>query len=72
VWKLVNKDQEAILSRCIEKLKGHYQELITFLFDHPEADSNEIAEYFDISQNNAWIRKHRVIQQLQECVQQYF
>lgn len=72
VWHLVNEDQESIISSCIEKLKGHYQDLITFLFDHPNADSQEIAEYFDISLNNAWIRKHRVIQQLQECVQQYF
>jgi DNA-directed RNA polymerase specialized sigma24 family protein len=72
VWNLVSEDQESILSACIEKLKGHYQELIIFLFDHPNANSKEIAEYFGISKNNAWIRKHRVIQQLQECVQQYF
>lgn len=72
VWNLVNKDRESILSKCIEKLKGHYRELITFMFDHPEAEANEIAEYFDISLNNAWTRKHRVIQQLQDCVQEYF
>lgn len=72
VWNLVNKDQKAILKKCIETLKGHYREMITFLFDYPNADSNEIAEYFDISLNNAWIRKHRVIQQLHDCVQQYF
>lgn len=72
VWNLVSEDQESILSTCIEKLKGHYQDLIIFLFDHPNADSKEIAEYFEITKNNAWIRKHRVIQQLQECVQQYF
>lgn len=71
VWKLVNEDQEAILAKCIEKLKGHYREMISFLFDYPDADSYEIAEYFDISLNNAWIRKHRVIQQLQDCVRQY-
>ncbi|MDZ7717934.1 MAG: hypothetical protein U5K72_03815 [Balneolaceae bacterium] len=72
VWNLVSEDQESILSTCIEKLKGHYQDLITFLFDHPNANTKEIAEYFGISKNNAWTRKHRVIQQLQECVQQYF
>lgn len=72
VWNLISEERETILSRCIEKLKGHYLEMITFLFDHPEADSNDIAEYFDISLNNAWIRKHRVIQQLQDCVQQNF
>ena len=72
VWNLVSEDQESILESCIEKLKGHYQELIIFLFDHPNADTKEISEYFEISKNNAWTRKHRVIQQLQECVQQYF
>lgn len=72
VWNLVSEDQESILVTCIEKLKGHYQDLITFLFDHPEANTKEIAEYFEISKNNAWTRKHRVIKQLQDCVQQYF
>ncbi len=72
VWNLVNEDQESILSKCIEKLKGHYQELITFLFDHPEAEAREISEYFDISTSNAWTRKHRVLQQLHECVERYY
>lgn len=72
VWNLVNEDQENILSKCIEKLRGPYREMINFLFDYPDADSDEIAEHFDISLNNAWIRKHRVIQQLNDCVQQYF
>jgi len=72
VWNLVSEDQESIRSICIEKLKGHYRDLIIFLFDHPEAEASEIAEHFDISQGNAWTRKHRVIQQLQECVEQYF
>lgn len=72
VWKLVNEDQKKVLKKCIESLKGHYREFVVFLFEYPEADSSEIAEYFDISLSNAWIRKHRVIQQLQECVRQYF
>lgn len=72
VWNLVSKEQEAILSKCIEKLTGHYQDMISFLFEHPDADSYDIAEFFEISLNNAWIRKHRVIKQLQDCVQQYF
>lgn len=72
VWNLIDRDRKKILLKCIEQLKGHYQKLITFLFDYPDADSNEIAEYFDISVNNAWTRKHRVIQQLNECVKQYF
>ena len=72
VWNLVNEDRETILEKCIESLKGHYRELIKFLFDHPEAEATEIAEYFDISQSNAWTRKHRVIQQLNECVEQYY
>ncbi len=71
-WKLMNEDQESILLKCIKKLKSHYRDLVEFLFEHPEAESNDIAERFDISQNNAWIRKHRVLQQLNECVKQYF
>jgi len=71
-WKLIDEDQESVLSKCLKKLKDHYRDLVSFLFDHPGAESEDIAEYFDITVNNAWIRKHRAIQQLNECVDQYY
>jgi DNA-directed RNA polymerase specialized sigma24 family protein len=72
VWNLISEDQESILYKCLSKLKSHYRELMEFLFDYPEAVPEDIAEYFDISLNNAWIRKHRAVQQLNECVSKFF
>lgn len=71
VWKLMDDDQQSILKRCIQKLKNHYRDLVTFIFEYPEAESSDIAEYFNISQNNAYTRKHRVIQKLHECVEKH-
>ncbi|MEX0945229.1 MAG: RNA polymerase sigma factor [Balneolaceae bacterium] len=67
-WRLLGEDKESILLRCLNQLKSQYRKLVQFMFDHPNADTEDIAEYFDISVNNVWIRKHRVIQQLNECV----
>lgn len=67
-WSLLDEDQETILKQCIKELKGHYKKLIQFLFSYPNANSEDIAEFFNISVSNAWIRKHRMIQKLNECV----
>lgn len=69
IWNLIDEEQLSILKKCIEQLKGYYRSMVDFIFDHPDADSEDIAEHFEISINNAWIRKHRVIKQLSECAQ---
>lgn len=69
LWRLISDERKRILEECIKYLKLHYRSLAEFIFDHPEADSYDIAEQFEISVNNAWIRKHRVIKQLSECAQ---
>ncbi len=71
-WRLIDEDKESILLWCLKQLKSHYRTLVQFMFDHPSADAEDIAEYFDISVNNVWIRKHRAIQQLNECVRDKF
>jgi len=70
IWNLINEERTEILKICIEYLKGHHRTLVEFIFEHPGADSEEIAEHFDISVNNAWIRKHRVIKQLSDCAKE--
>jgi RNA polymerase sigma factor (sigma-70 family) len=71
VWNLISEERMAILKKCIETLKGHYRTMVDFIFEHPEADSEDLAEHFEISVNNAWIRKHRVIKQLSDCAQSH-
>jgi DNA-directed RNA polymerase specialized sigma24 family protein len=38
-----------------------------YWFDHPDAHTKKVASHFDISVNNAWTRKHRLIKKLNEC-----
>lgn len=66
--KLIRTEYLTLLKKCLGKLKQHYRNLMEFLFEHPDADPEDIAEYFDISIGNAWARKHRAVQQLSECV----
>ncbi len=71
IWNLINEDRKKILKICVEKLKAHYKSLIEFLFKHPGADTHDVAENFNISVNNAWQRKHRVIKQLNMCAKEH-
>lgn len=64
---LVDRERIDILERCLDELKGIYRRFIDYLFKHPESDAEKVAEHFDISVNNVWIRKHRVIKKLNEC-----
>ncbi|NBB77125.1 MAG: hypothetical protein GVY02_07075 [Bacteroidetes bacterium] len=71
IWNLVNDERKSILARCIEQLKGHYRDLIQFLISYPDAGGSEVSEQFGISESNAWIRKHRLLEQMRECVKRY-
>ncbi|MDZ7758420.1 sigma-70 family RNA polymerase sigma factor [Rhodohalobacter sp.] len=72
IWNLVNDERAKILKICIEQLKTHYRALVDFIFKYPEADAKDVAEKFDISLNNAWQRKHRVIKQLTSCAEKHY
>jgi DNA-directed RNA polymerase specialized sigma24 family protein len=69
--QLISTEYEAVLKNCINKMRHHYRDLLVFLFEYPDADPEDIAEYFDISIGNAWARKHRALQQLSECVKTF-
>lgn len=71
VLRLVDKEKQKILRICIEKLKKGYREFITHWFSFPDAETEDIAEHFDISVNNAWTRKHRIVKKLTDCVNGY-
>jgi DNA-directed RNA polymerase specialized sigma24 family protein len=69
IWNLINEERLSILEMCRELLKGNYRLMVDFIFEHPAATTDDIAEHFNISENNAWIRKHRVIKQLSDCAE---
>lgn len=67
-WKLIREERESILEMCIKGLKESYRSMAKFVFKYPNAEGEEIAEKFDITTNNAWIRKYRVLKKLTDCV----
>lgn len=67
---LLRKERTEILKECLEELSDDYREFIIFWFNHPDANAEKAAQHFNISVNNAWTRKHRVIKKLRECYKQ--
>lgn len=64
---LLSKERKSILETCISLLKPKQLNYISYWFDNPAADSSIVADHFGISVNNAWTKKHRIIQVLKEC-----
>lgn len=69
IWDLVNEEKQEILKYCTEKLRDGYKEFINYFFSFPNASAKDVADHFDISISNAWTRKHRVINKLNDCVE---
>lgn len=65
--RLVDNEKMTILERCIEALKADYKKYIEYWFQNPDYETSVVAEHFGISVNNAWTKKHRVINVLKEC-----
>jgi DNA-directed RNA polymerase specialized sigma24 family protein len=65
--RLVDSEKMSILKRCIEALKADYKKYIEYWFQNPDFETSVVADHFGISVNNAWTKKHRVINVLKEC-----
>jgi RNA polymerase sigma factor (sigma-70 family) len=70
LFELLDKERQRILEYCLDQLSDNYRAFIGYWFEHPDADANKVADHFDISVNNAWTRKHRVVKMLNECYEQ--
>ncbi len=64
---LLDEERGRLLRWCLKQLNKKYQEFIRYWFDHPDEAAITVAEHFNISVNNAWTRKHRIIKKLNEC-----
>lgn len=64
---LLDEEQQQLLEWCMNQLKETYQQFMQYWFDHPDAHTQKVADHFDITVNNAWTRKHRLIKKLNEC-----
>lgn len=67
--RLLDEEKMGILKQCMEALKADYRKYIEYWFQNPGYETVVVADHFNISVSNAWTKKHRVIQVLQECVQ---
>ncbi|HKK46054.1 MAG TPA: sigma-70 family RNA polymerase sigma factor [Balneolaceae bacterium] len=66
---LLDEEQMKLLKWCLGQLKSKYQKFMQYWFDHPDIHTNKVAKHFGISVSNAWTRKHRLINKLNECYQ---
>lgn len=64
---LLDEERKRVLEWCIRQLSEGYRGFIEYWFTYPDSDARAVAHHFDISVNNAWIRKHRIIKKLSKC-----
>lgn len=69
--RLVDKEKQEILRKCIEQLRKNYRNFIEYWFTYPDSETEDIAEHFGISVSNAWIRKHRIVKKLSDCAKKF-
>ncbi|MDX1636981.1 MAG: sigma-70 family RNA polymerase sigma factor [Balneolaceae bacterium] len=65
--QLLDRERKRILEICLEELEEMYRKFIKYWLENPDYHAEMVAEHFDISVSNAWIRKHRVIKMLNYC-----
>lgn len=71
-WEIVENEEQEILQKCYEKMNDGYQEFFSFLYEFPDAEAADAAEYFNISNSNAWARKSRIVKQLRQCADSFY
>lgn len=65
---LVSKEQQAILKQCVEQLKEDFKTFIAYWFEFPGIDAETVATHFEMSVSSVWVKKHRIVKLLRECV----
>lgn len=66
--KLVSREEQQALKDCLNKLTEGSRKLIGYWLNYPDIHASDIADELGISVNNVWIRKHRIVKTLSECV----
>ncbi|MEX0681257.1 MAG: sigma-70 family RNA polymerase sigma factor [Balneolales bacterium] len=66
---LVTEEEQLALENCLEKLPSDSKSFIDFWLTYPNSQARDVAEKFGISVNNVWIKKHRIIKKLTDCIE---
>lgn len=69
LMRIMDRERRQALEWCIRQLPDHYREFIRYWFEHPDSSSRAAATRFNMSVNNVWTRKHRIIKRLRDCFQ---
>ena len=64
---IIDSEKTEILKDCLEQLTDEHRNFIDYCLRFPEAEAKDIAAEFDITPNNVWTRKHRIIKMLNNC-----
>ena len=67
--RLAEQEKNKALESCIEKLDEASREFILFWIENPNARGNVVAQLFNMSVNNVWTKRHRLVKKLSECIQ---
>lgn len=65
---LIDEEQMSLLKICLKKLSEAQRTFIDYLFQHTDAETDHIADHFNLSHSNVWVKKHRIINKLKECI----
>jgi RNA polymerase sigma factor (sigma-70 family) len=65
---LVTDERKKALQACIADLDEPSREFILYWLENPDARSGAVARHFNISVNNVWTKRHRIVKKLGECV----
>ena len=66
---ILDKERYKILEGCLKNLKPTSKEYISYWFNNPRGEAKVVAKHFGISVNNAWTKKHRILNSLKKCVE---
>lgn len=64
---ILHKERFEILEECLDELSETYREFIAYWFEFPDSKAEDVAREFDITIQNTWTRKHRIIKRLNDC-----
>lgn len=67
IENIIEKERKVILQECMEELSDSYRKFIEYWFENPDSSTTRVAKHFGITVNNAWTRKHRVLNMLNKC-----
>lgn len=65
---LIEDEKMELLKSCMNKLPEKDRVFIDYVFQNIESETEQLAQHFNMTHNNVWVKKHRIINKLKDCV----